>query len=449
MYCNNCGSPRQSTGSFCSVCGAPFSAGAPSVDGARGAGRLGVWLVGGLVILLIAALFAGGTVFLVRTAKSSPPAAARPTSMETSAPPTSSAVEHPSPSTASPLPSPSVPVAADFTDTYKKVSTGVVRIETTACDGGGVGSGFLIAPDMVATVAHVVSEAHSVVVRQGDQTTTGTVVGFDPTRELALISTAAPLRGHVFRLARRPPAVGTDVAAIGYPLGGPKSMTKGSVSGLGRNIVVDDQPLRGLIQTDTSINPGNSGGPLVTVDGTVAGLVEAKRTHADHVGFAVPASLASSALHRWEAAPQPVSWSQSCTAPTGPEDVSVEVVNGTAHPDGPALADAFTTYANAINYGDYNTAYAVLSPAAQARTTYSEFSQGALTSYIVAFWIDSVAGDGLTDRVQTEFISVQDPEMGGHQQVCSDWQMSYTMVFDGNAWRIDAAEPSPASPAAC
>ncbi len=245
------------------------------------------------------------------------------------------------------------------------------------------------------------------------------------------------------------PDVGTDIAAIGFPLGGPKSMTKGTVSGLGRRIVVGDQRLEGLIQTDVSINPGNSGGPLVTADGTVVGLVEAKQIRADDLGFAVPAAAASTPLLQWQAAPEPISWVADCTAPTGPESVTVNVADHSGHPDGSDISRAFSTYANAINYGDYTISYNVLSAAAQERTPYGDFASGTASSYVVAFAVNGISGDGSTAQVDTEFTSVQDPAISGHDQACSFWHMAYTMIFDGDAWRIDSADPLDGSPQPC
>ena len=82
----------------------------------------------------------------------------------------------------------------------------------------------------------------------------------------------------MFPLDSSQPEVGTDVGAVGYPLAGQESLTKGSISGLARTIDVGNGPLGGLIQTDTPLNPGNSGGPLLSVDGTVVGLVDAGNT---------------------------------------------------------------------------------------------------------------------------------------------------------------------------
>jgi S1-C subfamily serine protease len=59
----------------------------------------------------------------------------------------------------------------------------------------------------------------------------------------------------VFPLDSSQPEVGTDVGAIGYPLAGQESLTKGSISGLARTIDVGNGPLGGLIQTDTHSIP--------------------------------------------------------------------------------------------------------------------------------------------------------------------------------------------------
>ena len=326
----------------------------------------------------------------------------------------------------------------------------MIRIETTACDGGGVGTGFLVAPDMIATVAHVVQGAVSVVLRQGAITTTGTVVGIDPARELALVRSSVPLKGHVFSLADSQPEVGVDVAAIGYPLAGPESLSKGTVSGLDRPIQIDAVSLTGLIQTDTPINPGNSGGPLLTADGTVVGLVEAKMVDAAHIGFAVPASTARAQVASWQAAPVPVRTIVRCGAPTGPPDVQASITDSSGSSDGPAIAQAFQTYATGINTGDYASAYAVLSPRSQAMTSQATFARGDASSYIVSLDLVSVTPTGSgQDSAEVQFTSVQDPVLGRDGQACSSWQLTYTMVNSGGGWLIDGAAPHPGSPAPC
>lgn len=186
--------------------------------------------------------------------------------------------------------------------------SGIVRIETTTCSASEVGTGFLIGPRLVATVEHVVDGAVNITLKQNAKTVgVGTVIGEDPTRDVALVRTSVPLHGHVLRLASRAPRLGETVAALGFPLGLPLTVTQGSVSGLGRTIPINGINRQNLVQTDAAINPGNSGGPLISVDtGDVVGLVDLGTTQANGIGFAVSALVAQPLLDAWTAAPQTV-----------------------------------------------------------------------------------------------------------------------------------------------
>ena len=87
---------------------------------------------------------------------------------------------------------------------------------------------------------------------------------------------------------------GEDIVAIGNPLGSlGGSVTKGCVSGLNRNVVVDGQNME-LIQIDASVNPGNSGGGLFDMYGALVGIVNAKASASDveGIGFAIPINSA-------------------------------------------------------------------------------------------------------------------------------------------------------------
>jgi S1-C subfamily serine protease len=161
-----------------------------------------------------------------------------------------------------------------FPQIIADVRSGVVKIENATCDANYEGTGILIGPRLVATVEHVVADAHEITLRQGGQSVaTATVIGRDPERDVALLRASKPLSGHVFHFSPRSVALGEDVAAIGFPFRLPLTVTRGSVSGKGRNINVDDVPRRRLVQTDAAVNPGNSGGPLVSaISGDVLGL---------------------------------------------------------------------------------------------------------------------------------------------------------------------------------
>ena len=429
MFCVQCGKPVQPGTAFCTNCGVALAATQEVPAVARG--RRVVPVV--LAAVVAAGLVAGAVIVVhARTSKT----LSASTASATTPPPTST------PSTAA------TPVG--FSELYRQDSSGVIRIETTACEGGRTGTGFLLAPDMVATVAHVVTGAVSLVLRQGSRTTTGTIIGYDLQRELALVRTSDPFPGYVFTLSAHQPDVGSDVAAIGYPLAGEESLSKGAVSGLNRPVTTESAHLTGLIQTDTPINPGNSGGPLLGSDGTVVGLVEAKNTEAANIGFAVPSADAKAQLEAWQADPAPVHAARTCGAPTGPQGVTAVVKDDSASADGPAIADMFTTYATGINTGDYGSAYAVLSPRAQRATSAAQFADGEASSYIAQLHISAVSSSGKgQDLAEVTFTSVQDAVLGGNGQSCSVWQMTYTLVTSASGWQIDRAKPHAGSPAAC
>ncbi|MBI2717390.1 MAG: trypsin-like peptidase domain-containing protein [Rhizobiales bacterium] len=90
--------------------------------------------------------------------------------------------------------------------------------------------------------------------------------------------------------ADAPPAIGTQVYAIGHPLGLKISISSGIVSSSDVVLPVStmswDEP---YIQTDAAINPGNSGGPLIDKCGAVVGMNSLSFPKAENIGFAIPA----------------------------------------------------------------------------------------------------------------------------------------------------------------
>ena len=233
-----------------------------------------------------------------------------------------------------------------------KDSNSVVRLINTACQDQYAGTGFLITPRLIATVEHVVDGADSLLVQQDSRTVaTGTVVGEDRVRDMALVLTSASLPGKPLVLAAQAPAVGDPAVALGFPLGLPLTATQGSVSGLNRTIPIAGINRRGLIQTDAAINPGNSGGPLISLShGDVMGLVDAENASANGTAFAVSAQVATPLLARWQASPEPIAGvacpgsPTSGALPTSKPTVPTKSYRGRAfrieYPKGWIVADA-------------------------------------------------------------------------------------------------------------
>jgi putative serine protease PepD len=152
----------------------------------------------------------------------------------------------------------------------------VVQIVTPAGPGGGMGSGFIMLPSgIVATNAHVVENVQAggsvAVVTPDGESRQGILLakGTPMKKDIAFIQLPPVKRGWK-ALPLQPSAnivLGTEVMAMGYPLGLPFSVSRGIVSGLDRK---NDYVT--LLQTDAAVNPGNSGGPLMTLNGTVVAM---------------------------------------------------------------------------------------------------------------------------------------------------------------------------------
>jgi serine protease Do len=138
----------------------------------------------------------------------------------------------------------------------------------TVFAGTGLGSGFAISENLILTNHHVVGESNSVAVKfDNGLQVTGKVIATNSGLDVAVIKVDASLPKH-FRLQRVAPAVGTEVFAIGSPLGEKyqSSVTRGIISGY------REENKKTLIQSDVTILPGNSGGPLVNSNGEVVGI---------------------------------------------------------------------------------------------------------------------------------------------------------------------------------
>jgi S1-C subfamily serine protease len=155
----------------------------------------------------------------------------------------------------------------------RSASRSVVRVLGTACGLAIEGSGWVAAPDVVVTNAHVVAGEQDTTVQVGGSgpSLAAQPLAFDPTDDVAVLGVrelglpSLPLAGS--------PVSGTPGAILGYPENGPFDVQAGRI---GRSQTVETEnaygqgpvarlltPLRGLVR------PGNSGGPLVDARGEV------------------------------------------------------------------------------------------------------------------------------------------------------------------------------------
>jgi S1-C subfamily serine protease len=168
----------------------------------------------------------------------------------------------------------------------------------------GNGSGFIWDDSgHVVTNLHVIENADAARITLHDGSTyEAKLVGHAAEKDLAVLRIDAPpdtLRpipvGRSNDLV-----VGQSVFAIGNPFGLDHTLSKGVISGLGREIPgASGVAITGLIQTDAAINPGNSGGPLLDSSGRLIGVNTAiySPTGANAgVGFAIPVDVVNSVV---------------------------------------------------------------------------------------------------------------------------------------------------------
>jgi S1-C subfamily serine protease len=132
----------------------------------------------------------------------------------------------------------------------------------------------------------------------GDDRVQATIVGVDPSTDLALLKINAQARALTPLPLGDSDAVrvGDAVVAIGNPFGLERTVTAGIVSALQREITAPNgYTIDKVIQTDAPINQGNSGGPLLNAQGEVIGVnsqIEPGNSGTGNlgIGFAVPSA---------------------------------------------------------------------------------------------------------------------------------------------------------------
>ena len=162
----------------------------------------------------------------------------------------------------------------------------------------GYGSGVVISPDgYIVTNNHVVEGASKIEVTFNDKhKRTATIIGNDPSTDLALIKVDAHDLEYLTFADSDKVRVGEWVLAVGNPFNLTSTVTAGIVSAKARNINIlgDGSTIESFIQTDAAINPGNSGGALVNMDGNLVGVnaAIASRTGSyEGYSFAIPSNI--------------------------------------------------------------------------------------------------------------------------------------------------------------
>jgi S1-C subfamily serine protease len=178
---------------------------------------------------------------------------------------------------------------------YQRVLPSMVIIRTAR----ELGAGFIVADNgTILTANHVIAGAKRITVTFADGTTSAaSISSANPRQDTATLSPAKLPQVVVPANLGGAPVIGTEVVAIGNPLGLDYSVSAGVVSGLNRTASTHDGRFAGLIQFDAAVNAGSSGGPLVDEHGLVVGIVvsiadPARNDAFAGIGFAAPIGTA-------------------------------------------------------------------------------------------------------------------------------------------------------------
>jgi S1-C subfamily serine protease len=253
----------------------------------------------GIAILVVAALVAGliGAAIGSQLGRSSRPQAASLVPTVPVTPGAGSGSATPGPGATSPFggtgstPStPSTPSAgsgtADAAAVAGKVTPGIVdiNIKLGYQSGSAAGTGMVLtASGEVLTNNHVVegSSTISVTVPSTGKTYSATVVGTDPTEDVAIIQLQGASDMKTVPLGDSGSVkAGDSVVAMGNAggVGGAPSVVTGTVTAVDQTITASDsnganaETLNGLIEMNAPIQPGDSGGPLANANGQVIGM---------------------------------------------------------------------------------------------------------------------------------------------------------------------------------
>ncbi|MCW2530785.1 MAG: Peptidase [Blastococcus sp.] len=153
----------------------------------------------------------------------------------------------------------------------------------------------------VLTNNHVIDGATSITVTvvSSGVTYTATVVGTDPSADVAVLHLEDASGLATAALSSSPATVGEAVTAVGDAGGtGVLTAASGTVTALDQSITATDssganaEQLSGLIETNANVQPGDSGGPLYDSSGAIVGMDTAASSGGAAQAYAIPISTA-------------------------------------------------------------------------------------------------------------------------------------------------------------
>ncbi len=184
-----------------------------------------------------------------------------------------------------------LPQLSQFQSIINKDQNSVVKIIGQGCGGIVEGTGFVVAPNIIMTNAHVVAGINKpYITTLFGQNYEARPILFNPNLDLAILkvngitSASIPLSNQISNN-------GTQGVVIGYPGGGNLTALPASiinqVEATGQNIYGSSTVTRSIYELNANVIPGNSGSPMINSKGQVVAVIFAQSTNYSHVGYAL------------------------------------------------------------------------------------------------------------------------------------------------------------------
>ncbi len=169
------------------------------------------------------------------------------------------------------------------------VTRSIVKIWAASCGRFQEGTGYVVAPGLVVTNAHVVAGGNDFrVTDDAGKGHAARLVAYDPLRDLAVIEAVDLDRQALFTGSSE---AGEVVAVFGHPGGSGLRIAPARVSEVvrarGRDLYDTVDTVREVLVLATALELGDSGAPLVNAAGEVVGVAFAVAPDASNVAYAV------------------------------------------------------------------------------------------------------------------------------------------------------------------
>lgn len=245
----------------------------------------------------------------------------------------------------------------------------VVKISVETPVSTRVGSGFLYnnRGDII-TNAHVIEDASVVeVTLSTTETYPAAIVGMSKEKDIAVIRVPQLINQRPMSIdTTQSIDIGTDILALGSPLGYQNSVSVGIISGTNRSFDIDGYSYEEVYQISSNITHGNSGGPLIDqTTGKVIGINSAGISDTD-IGFSIPIKDVIDDVTDWSA-------NTSNDALTFPSTIHSQLTSIEDYKEDSYYLVQYFIDSLAIH--DYINAYALLGSNYQSDYDYTDFRE--------------------------------------------------------------------------